>query len=883
MPKARKVDILSTGVISDDALVSLVREYIENEVSATPYRYEKLRIARMKSLSEAYGRLLAGKTLGFFTYAQVNEKLKGVSSKELRYICSLIVYALEKGIISDNKLNRLLTFKHRFTTQGICYADFEYLMEAENYDIFVKRADATNTRWYAKVFFFRCNDLKIENQEAKQLTTEWLDKIKLIGGSMGTRGQEMLEIRRISEELFKDGGIDDLKKEDLICTNQISLILQYLQYINSKHSLPSEIQYILQFKAFYGGKGALKFKEMCLCENVYQYLAIDIKDKNYKAIYKTDVPFGTTLYNDLRGYLQQSPYHDAMYTAFVGELYGSMGSFAVDDTAKLSFDTLTESNRYFFKKYSGKECAQYLFSFYNFCYNKYEINFFNDAGLDIAVLSKRGFLQLVNGGFTVIKYNPNDPVPAEDKWLLCYKREYEASTTHPTSNTITVDFSDIKNETFKAWLKTYVWQGRKSIISKRNVAASITEALNYINSIRTKEILTLFCRDIAAIDSPITQNEAMAVRQYIKTQTDTSPVTQNTKIYNLRAFLQFLDENGVCQIDSGVYYHLYNQNEFNNTAKAIPDDDLRSLTRVMINNAQGSLKNELYSVIFKIALDTEFRISQIVSLQKDCVYETAKKGEYIILSRRKDSAFEDEQQPITIETKRQIDRVITITAEIRAQAPEYLKDMLFIVPQKGTVPVRAITRENFRKYLAWCCGQAEIPVYTANNLRDTHMTKAREFKIKHQLSDIETAALTGHKTPDVDMQHYVDMNVYTMMEALHGVIIGNVNINGNIEKTLPDDIARNENEVSDGCGYCKSPVCNNMTYLDCIMCGDFVTMPSRLPFFEEQVKQMDIKIQQANTSHDKEDYVNIKRLLVAYISRIKSIEKEEAQCGTTEA
>ena len=232
----------------------------------------------------------------------------------------------------------------------------------------------------------------------------------------------------------------------MTCTNQISLILQYLQYINSKHSLPSEIQYILQFKAFYGGKGALKFKEMCLCENVYQYLAIDIKDKNYKAIYKTDVPFGTTLYNDLRGYLQQSPYHDAMYTAFVGELYGSMGSFAVDDTAKLSFDTLTESNRYFFKKYSGKECAQYLFSFYNFCYNKYEINFFNDAGLDIAVLSKRGFLQLVNGGFTVIKYNPNDPVPAEDKWLLCYKREYEASTTHPTSNTITVDFSDIKND-----------------------------------------------------------------------------------------------------------------------------------------------------------------------------------------------------------------------------------------------------------------------------------------------------------------------------------------------------------------------------------------------------------------------------------------------------
>jgi hypothetical protein len=142
------------------------------------------------------------------------------------------------------------------------------------------------------------------------------------------------------------------------------------------------------------------------------------------------------------------------------------------------------------------------------------------------------------------------------------------------------------------------------------------------------------------------------------------------------------------------------------------------MTRVMINNAQESIKNELYSVIFKIALDTEFRISQIVSLQKDCVYETAKKGEFIILSRRKDSTSEDEQQPITIETKRQIDRAIAITAAIRVQAPEYLKNTLFIVPQNGMVSVRAITRENFRKYLARCCEQAEIPTYTAANRDD---------------------------------------------------------------------------------------------------------------------------------------------------------------------
>ena len=883
MPKARKADILSTGVISDDALVTLIRECIENEVSTITYKNEKLRIARVRLLSEAYGRLLAGKTLSFFSYDQVDDKLKSVSNKELKYICSLIVFALEKGIFSDSKLKRLLTFKHRFTTQGVSYEDFDYLMTAENYDVFVKRADSGNVRFYTEVFFFRCNDLKIMDQEAKDLTAEWLDKIKLSGGSMETRCQNMLEIRRVSEELFKDTGIDGLKRDSLVCTNKIKLVLQYLQYINVKHALPSEMQYMLHFKDCFVGGGAQKFQDMCLCENVFQYMVIDRGLKNQRAIFKTDIPYGTTMYSDLREYIQQSPYRNSMYSAFIGEFYRSMGSFAVDDTTKLSFCTFAESNRYFYKKYKGKNCATYLFSLYNYFYNKYQINFFNDEGLDIAVLSKRGFLQLVNSGFAIIKYNPNDPVPEEDKWLLCYKREYESSTNHPTSNTITMDFSDVNNETLKGWLKTYVWLKRKSIITKRNVATSIKEALNYIHSIRTKEILNLYCRDIAPLDSPIMLGEAMAVRQLFKSQTNTSLVTQNTKIYNLRAFIQFLDENEVCQIDSGVYYHLYNQNELNNTATAIPDDDLRAMTRVMINNAQESIKNELYSVIFKIALDTEFRISQIVSLQKDCVYETAKKGEFIILSRRKDSTSEDEQQPITIETKRQIDRAIAITAAIRVQAPEYLKNTLFIVPQNGMVSVRAITRENFRKYLARCCEQAEIPTYTAANLRDTHMTKAREFKIKHQLSEIETSALTGHKTPDVDMRHYVDMNVYTMMEVLHGVIIGNVDINGHIEKALPDDIARSENEVSCGCGYCKSPVCHNMTYLDCIMCGDFVTMPSRLPFFEEQIKQIDIKIQQANTPHDKEDYVNIKRLLVAYISRIKTIEKEIKQCGTTEA
>lgn len=79
-----------------------------------------------------------------------------------------------------------------------------------------------------------------------------------------------------------------------------------------------------------------------------------------------------------------------------------------------------------------------------------------------------------------------------------------------------------------------------------------------------------------------------------------------------------------------------------------------------------------------------------------------------------------------------------------------------------------------------CCKQLNIPPYSASNLRDTHMTKTREFKMQNSLSDMEHAVLTDHTTKDLDLQHYVDISIKTIMEAMHGVIIGNVDLNGEI-------------------------------------------------------------------------------------------------------
>ena len=92
------------------------------------------------------------------------------------------------------------------------------------------------------------------------------------------------------------------------------------------------------------------------------------------------------------------------------------------------------------------------------------------------------------------------------------------------------------------------------------------------------------------------------------------------------------------------------------------------------------------------------------------------------------------------------------------------------------------------------------------------MTKARIYKLKHKMSDLEHSVLTGHTTKNVDMNHYVDISIETMLESVYGIVIGDVDINGKIVNELDSKIATIENEVSNGCGYCSNESCDNLTY-----------------------------------------------------------------------
>ena len=239
------------------------------------------------------------------------------------------------------------------------------------------------------------------------------------------------------------------------------------------------------------------------------------------------------------------------------------------------------------------------------------------------------------------------------------------------------------------------------------------------------------------------------------------------------------------------------------------------------------------------------------------------------------SAGELVEQPISSYVEREIRHVITMTDDFREQCTDaHLHNKLFISPAHKRDTFKKITEVQFNSFLKNCCVELDIPSYTLENLRDTHMTKAEEYRIRNQLSDLEQTVLTGHATTAMDDIHYVKLDIRDMLEALHGVIIGDVNLDGKVYATLDNAVANTSNEVAHGCGWCNRVSCDVMMNLDCPMCKDFVTTVSRLPYFEEQIRILDQKIESATIPHDKEDYINIKRLMIRYMEEILK-KKEE--------
>lgn len=484
-------------------------------------------------------------------------------------------------------------------------------------------------------------------------------------------------------------------------------------------------------------------------------------------------------------------------------------------------------------------------------------------GIDKNMLQAISFNRNYEEGFIPIPLNSFDSIPQPDKWLIIPNGAETYTTKINSFSYKPIDFSIIEGGKLKYCLKHWFWHSNVSLSARIDYANISIKFINFIFHLRNKFSIN---KITLSNDDCVSVEEIFSYMQFIK---ENKKNVQYVSV--VRNFLSYLQENNLYHIEPSVFRYLVTKTkEIKQSPKDISDENLIKLEAKFKENAQNHYLNTLYYIIFHIAIATEFRIAQIINLKINCLEKGVKK-DYYLVSNTKVSKGKKVKVPITPYTRRYIETAIKFTQAVRDEChDDDIKEHIFI-HNFSTFNYKVVTVRSFSDYLKRICLELEIESFTAQNLRDTFMTKSIEYAIKNNLSDLEIRALTNHKQISTTTNHYVAEKIKDYLEATHMVVIGNPTIKG---KIVVETNHKKEDLVNDQCGYCPYNSCikqdNN---LDCLMCSGFIATIDRIPFYEEKIKSIDIQIKSTNLSSEKERLVTIKRLYLAYLGKLLELKE----------
>lgn len=343
-------------------------------------------------------------------------------------------------------------------------------------------------------------------------------------------------------------------------------------------------------------------------------------------------------------------------------------------------------------------------------------------------------------------------------------------------------------------------------------------------------------------------------------------------------FFRWCKDNSLIQFGDLFFDNFtgYHPDSTESDAKAVPDDTLSKIITAMEDDSKTSQLAFMYLVITVLLIETKYRIGTICKLQVTSIRPTIKTDQFRLCGYSKTSGGRLDEYIIDDKLCRMLKNVINDTQKLRDTCNiNGIHDYIFLIPGDTRNGTGVIRPESYSQYLKSVCKRIGVQSYTASNLRDTHMTKALEFAIKHNLSDFELSELTGHVMKKTTTSHYIDWNLEEMLEAVYDIDLTSVSdkelsdISAHIKPKIPEAFDNDAASVENGCGHCTAETCHIASDLPCLSCRDFVTTVSYLPAFERMAEHLDIKIQNdSNTQHDIDDLLVWKKLCVSYIQAI---------------
>lgn len=479
---------------------------------------------------------------------------------------------------------------------------------------------------------------------------------------------------------------------------------------------------------------------------------------------------------------------------------------------------------------------------------------------------------LILDDYVFVTYGVNDVVYTKK---ICYIMRNMHSSASASADEIhkCIDFSSLSGTPYFELAVEYFsgYENNRTGLRKFSHFGRISEALNLLFEIKAK-----------TCDAPdyytFTLEEAEILRMNILYDSKLDWSSKNSTISAIRMFFIWANSKKKMQAESGFEQTMtfFGQTTAS-SPNAIPDDHLDKINNYVRRNMKKNERLRLFHTIFLLLLETEFRCGQICHLRTDCLLPGIKPGTSIIRSATKTSHGEATQAVVPMVTTKLIKEAIDFTDELRSSATyKSLKNQIFLYKDRNGIS-KIYETDDFNSDLSEICKNLGLPHYSTGNIRDTYMTKAYEFVLKNNKSDLEFLTLSGHTKVDTGSSFYITSRLTDMLEATYGVNIGD-----NFRKRIPDGALVDElpaeinddiHTVENGCGKCKHDNCKMSTFITCLICKNFRTTIAHLPFFQHMVEVLDEMIRNAATQHDREDLLIIKKLHVCYIEKItKKIE-----------
>ena len=538
--------------------------------------------------------------------------------------------------------------------------------------------------------------------------------------------------------------------------------------------------------------------------------------------------------------------------------------------------TFWEQIDWFKQKYSNNQKLKangvtIILSFYRWLIRSNKIpHLFEDAfSLTPSLLFVGKTHSFIMNDYYFTAFDPKNPPLHHERIIFILRNFDKYSTKLKKEDFFSIDLSVVQYKPYIDIIIRYVLSLPSiSVVTGSSNKNCIIEGLNFFSSLKKQ----------SGYPNPnfdyFTNQEAVLYRNTIDGLSLGNIAKLNRK-YAIKSFLAWGKENNFFKFDDLFfeYFKGTNVEKSLSNSESISNDDIEKIIRYMEEDARTNHTAALCLIITRLLIETKFRIGTICKLKADCIRPTVKPRQYRIVYHHKTGYGALEESIINEKTYRIIIGAINATEDLRSEClASSLSEYIFLRRGNMKKKISLLRPIDYSNYLKNVCKQVGIRSYTANNLRNTHMTRALAFAIEHNKSDLEVSILTGHKNISTTKNHYIDWKMEEMLEATYNVDLSDtedINKYVNVADSISHEWLTPESIVENGCGHCKASKCHMMTNLPCLMCKDFVTTVEYQPYFEAAIESIDKMIQNSSgTPHDIEDLMTIKKLNVLYLSSI---------------